>query len=107
MGILNQRLYQIGCGITIEQGVAINTDQQIAACRRRAGLKRHRLPLVFCEVNDAQARLFLRQLLQHLCGVVRRTIVDRDNFDMGVALIQRGANGLPGISFLVETRDQD
>ena len=71
VGILNQRGHQISGGIAIEQGVAVNADQQIAPGRCRPGFERQRFPLVLREVNHPQARLFLRQRLQYLSGVVR------------------------------------
>ena len=107
MGILNQRGHQIRCRIAVEQGVAVNADQQIAPGRRCPGFERQRFPLVFRKINHPQARLLLRQRLQHLRGVVRRAVVDGDNFDIFIPLIQRGADGLPGIPSLVEAGDKN
>ncbi len=105
--VLNQRRYQIGSGVAVQQGVAVNADQQIAPGRRRPGFERHGFPLVLREVNHPQARLLQRQLVQHLCGVVRRAVVDGDHFYILVPLSQRGANGLSGVSFLIEAGDQN
>ena len=58
-------------------------------------------------MNDAQTRLLLRQLLQHLRGVIGRTIVDGDDLDIRVTLGQRGTDRLPGVAFLIETGNED
>lgn len=71
--------------------------------RRGSGFERQRFPWFSARVNHPQARLFLRQLLQHLRGVVRRSVVDGNNFYIFIPLIQRGADVLPGIPSLVET----
>ncbi|SAJ26281.1 Uncharacterised protein [Enterobacter cloacae] len=107
MGILNQRCHQIRRGVAVEQGVAVNADQQIAPGRRSAGLERHGFPLVLREINHPQARLLSRQLLQYLRRVIRRTVVDGDNFHIPVPLTQRGANGLPCVAFLIEAGNKN
>ncbi len=48
-------------------------------------------------MDHPQPRLLLRQLLEHLGGVVRRAVVNRDHFKIGVTLGQRCADGFPGV----------
>ena len=105
--IVDQRRDQPGRGIPVQQGVAIDADQQIAAGGGGARFERHRFSLIGGQVDHPQPRLLLRQLLQHLGGVVGRAVVNRDHFEIGVTLGQRCADGLPGVFLLVKAGDQD
>ena len=105
--IVDQRRDQPGRGIPVQQGVAIDADQQIAAGGGGACFERYRFSLIGGKVDHPQPRLLLRQLLEHLGGVVRRAVVNGDHFEIGVTLGQRRADGFPSVFLLVKTRDQD
>ncbi len=51
--------------VRIEQGIAVDADQDLVPCQQRAGIERGRLAVVLGEMDDAQPRHVLGQCVQH------------------------------------------
>ena len=105
--IVDQRRHQIGRSILIQQGIAVDAHQVLAARRQCAHAQGHRLALVLRQVQHTQARLTGGQLVEHRTGVIARAVVDGDHFKRRIALRQGRANGFQRVLALVETGHQN
>ena len=93
--------------LRIEQGVAVDADQQLVACQHCAGVHGRRLALVLGEVDDAQARDAADQAVEHLGGVVAAAVVHGDDLELRVVDTGGGAQGLLGVGALVVAGHDD
>ena len=81
--VVDQRRHQVGGGVRIQHGVAVDADQVFAAGRQRAHAQRHGLALVLRQVHHAQPLVLRGQAIQHLRRAVAGAVVDGDDLDVG------------------------
>jgi hypothetical protein len=84
--------------LRIEQGVAVDADQQLVARQQGAGVHGRRLALVPGEMHDAQARDAADQPVEHLGGIVAAAVIDRDDLELGIVDGSGGAQRLLALS---------
>ncbi len=94
-------------GVLVEQGIAVDANQIFRTRRQRAHAHGVGLAKIAVEMDHAQPLVLRGQLVELLGGVVLAAVVDGDDFEIRIALRERGADGLAHLFTLVEAGDQD
>ena len=92
------------CRVRMQDGVAIDTDEDFVVCRRRAGAQPHGLALVGLEVNHSKPVFEQGHFIEYLPCLVVTRVVDGYDLEVRVNLFEQRAYGLAHIGAFVMTR---
>lgn len=105
--VLHEMAHHPVRSIAVEEGVAVDADQDFILGEQAARLQCHGLALVLRQVHHAQVVVFGGQAVQYFSGVVLAAIVDGDHLEVGIVGRQGVADGFLCVIPLIETGDKD
>ena len=91
----------------IQEGVAIDADDELAPRQVRCRIQRDRLALVDGVVDDAEAGVLQRHLVQEGARTIAAAVVDGDDLVVRVVHLEQVPERLTNVGLFVETRHDD
>jgi hypothetical protein len=94
-------------GIGIEQGIAVDCNQDLSLRQGGACNHRRRLALVLDQMHDPKAGMTCGKRIQDRAGIVTAPVIDGDHLEIGIVDRQGRTKRFLGIVLLVVAGDED